>query len=291
MTEAEPRRDGIARPAAPGAGRAGARAELLPRVLSAAVMAALALGTAWAGGPVFDLFWLAAAVAVLLEWQGLVGARRRLALGLLGCLVLGIVGVYGAGAQPAAALAVLALGAGAALPLADAGRRGITAVGILYAGVLALALPLLRHSDLDGFAAIAWLFAVVWGTDTMAFFGGRAIGGPKLAPRLSPSKTWSGFAVGVLSGAVLGLLVAPRSGCAACVLGAGLVAGALSQGGDLFESSLKRRFGAKDAGSLIPGHGGVMDRLDGFVAASVFAAAVGLWRFGPAGTGAGLLRW
>ena len=286
MTKVQPSREGIA----PSAARR-ARAELLPRVLSASVMAALALGTAWAGGPVFDLFWLAAAVAVLLEWQGLVGAGRRLALGLLGCLVLGAAAVCGARAQVPEALAVLALGAALALPLADAGRRGVTAAGTLYAGALALALPLLRHSNLDGFAALAWLFAVVWGTDTMAFFGGRAIGGPRLAPRLSPSKTWSGFAVGVLSGAVLGLLVAPHSAHPAAVLVAGLVAGALSQGGDLFESSLKRRFGAKDAGSLIPGHGGVMDRLDGFVAASVFAAAVGLWRFGPTGTGAGLLRW
>ena len=125
----------------------------------------------------------------------------------------------------------------------------------------------------------------------MAFFGGRAIGGPKLAPRLSPSKTWSGFAVGILSGAALGLLVAPRSNCPVCVALTGLAAGVLAQAGDLFESALKRRFGAKDAGSLIPGHGGVMDRLDGFIAASLFAAAVGLWRFGPTSAGAGLLQW
>ena len=291
MTEVQPGRDGIASPAAPSAPRRADRTELLPRILSAIVMAALAIGTARAGGPVFDLFWLVAAVVVLLEWQGLVGATRRFALGLLGCMVLGMAEVYGAHAQPTAAVAVLSLGAVAVLPLGDAGRRGITAVGLVYAGAIAVAMPLLRHSDLDGFAAVVWLFAVVWGTDTMAFFGGRAIGGPKLAPRLSPSKTWSGFAVGVLSGAILGLLVSPRSGCTACVLLAGLIAGALAQGGDLFESSLKRRFSAKDAGSLIPGHGGLMDRLDGFVAASVFAAAVGLWRFGPTGAGAGLLLW
>ena len=162
---------------------------------------------------------------------------------------------------------------------------------MVYAGVLVAASPLLRQSQPFGLLAILWLFAVVWGTDTMAFFGGRLIGGPKLAPRLSPSKTWSGFLVGTVSGALLGLLVAPRTDGATGVFAIGLLGGALAQAGDLFESALKRRFGAKDAGSLIPGHGGVMDRLDGFVATSLFAAILGLWRFGPAGAGSGLFRW
>ncbi|RYB05705.1 phosphatidate cytidylyltransferase [Lichenibacterium ramalinae] len=275
----------------PAPARPGGRAELLPRVLSAVVMGAAALATAVLGGPLFDLFWWLAAVAVLWEWHGLAGLSRRNPLVLLGGAALAAAALLAGRAEPGHALVALALGAGVTALLAEPGRRGIAAGGPLYAGVLALALPLLRHSQEDGFAAVAWLFAVVWGTDTMAFFGGRAIGGPKLAPRLSPSKTWSGFLVGVACGGLLGLLVAPRTGGLAWLLAAGFVGGALAQAGDLFESTLKRRFGVKDAGSLIPGHGGVMDRLDGFIAAAVFAAAVGLWRFGPDGAGAGLLKW
>ncbi|WP_237480062.1 phosphatidate cytidylyltransferase [Lichenibacterium dinghuense] len=282
MTEAGPGH-GRAVPA-----RAGGRAELVPRIASALVMAAAALGLAWAGGPAFDAFWFLAALAVLWEWHGLVGTPRRAPLTLLGGAAMLVATALAARGDPGRALAALLLGAAVTLLLS---RRRLAAAGPLYAGVLALAVPLLRHSAVDGAAIVFWLFAVVWGTDTLAFFGGRSIGGPKLAPRLSPSKTWSGFAVGVGSGALLGLLVAPRPTAVLPVLLAGLVGGALAQAGDLFESSLKRRCGAKDAGSLIPGHGGVMDRLDGFIAASVLAAAVGLWRFGPDGVGAGLLQW
>ena len=277
-----PPRDGL---------RPGRRGELLVRVASAVVMAALALGTAWIGGLVFDLFWLAAAIVVLMEWHGLVGATRRFAALVPGGAALTVAQTFSSQAPPAGALGILALGAAATLPLADAGRRLFLAGGVLYAGALVVALPILRHSAVDGIAAMVWLFAIVWGTDTMAFFGGRLIGGPKLAARLSPSKTWSGFVIGITSGAVLGLLVAPHSGCGGCIVVAGLLGGALSQAGDLFESSLKRRFGVKDAGSLIPGHGGLMDRLDGFIAASIFAATVGLWRFGSMESGAGLLKW
>ena len=270
--------------------RAGGGAELLPRLSSAVVMATAALGLAWLGGPAFDAFWVLAALAVLWEWHGLVGTARRVPLMMLGGAALAAAAVLAARGDPSRALVALLLGA-AVTGLLSHGRRGLASAGVLYAGVLALAVPSLRHSSVDGAAVLFWLFAVVWGTDTMAFFGGRAIGGPKLAPRISPSKTWSGFGIGVCSGALLGLAVAPQPTSVVPVLLAGLLAGALAQAGDLFESVLKRRFGAKDAGSLIPGHGGVMDRLDGFIAASALAAAVGLWRFGPDGLGAGLLQW
>ncbi len=291
MTNVGPGHDRTGPVPPPDGLRAGRRDELVARVLSAVVMAVLALGTAWTGGLVFDLFWLVAAIIVLTEWHGLVGATRRLAAVVPGIVALGAAQIYSSQAHPAEAIGTLALGAAATLPLADAGRRLITAGGVFYAGALVVALPILRHSAVDGIVVVLWLFAIVWGTDTMAFFGGRLIGGPKLAPRLSPSKTWSGFIVGITSGAVLGLMVTPRSGCGGCIVVAGLLGGALAQAGDLFESSLKRRFGVKDAGSLIPGHGGLMDRLDGFIAASIYAATVGLWRFGAMESGAGLLKW
>ena len=280
----------------PAAGRSGVTprrgwSELGPRVASALVMALVALVTAWIGGWIFDAVWLVAAIAVLSEWNVLIGLVRRDWTRLIGglCLICATGGI--ARDDAALFLAPLVIGGAVSWALAQDGRRVLALAGFAYAGVLAVAVPLLRQSDPFGLAAILWLFAVVWGTDTLAFFGGRLIGGPKLAPRLSPSKTWSGFLVGTISGALLGLLVAPRSDCAICILAVGFVGGAIAQGGDLFESALKRRFGAKDAGSLIPGHGGFMDRLDGFVATSLFAAILGLWRFGPVAAGAGLFKW
>ena len=125
----------------------------------------------------------------------------------------------------------------------------------------------------------------------MAYFAGRLIGGPKLYPRFSPSKTWSGFLCGIACGSLIGLLVSPDIAPAAPMLLLGLLAGAVAQGGDLLESALKRRVGAKDSGHLIPGHGGVMDRLDGFLASSVFAACLGTWRFGVDASALGLFHW
>ena len=285
MTEAGPGRDRTT------AAQAGGQGELLTRIGSAVVMGAAALGTAWAGGLVFDVFWCLAAIAVLWEWHGLVGTPRRVPSTMLGGAALVVTVASAARGDPGRAALALLLGSAVTALLARGARRGFAAAGPLYAGLPALALPLLRQSTPDGFAIVIWLFAVVWGTDTMAYFGGRALRGPKLAPRFSPSKTWSGFIVGISSGALLGVAVAPRPVALVPVLLAGLAGGALAQAGDLLESSLKRRFGAKDAGSLIPGHGGVMDRLDGFIAASALAAAVGLARFGPGGVGAGLLQW
>jgi phosphatidate cytidylyltransferase len=192
---------------------------------------------------------------------------------------------------PGAALFALVVGALAVASLADAGKRLWSGSGVLYAGVLVLAVNLLRQSFPFGFESILWLFAVVWCTDVMAYVGGRLIGGPKLWPRVSPSKTWAGFLVGIASGSLAGLAVAPAPGRYGVYILLGLLAGAIAQGGDLFESSLKRRFGAKDSSRLIPGHGGVMDRLDGFLAAAVFAAVLGSARYGVGAPAIGLFTW
>jgi phosphatidate cytidylyltransferase len=144
-----------------------------------------------------------------------------------------------------------------------------------------------------------WLFVVVWATDIMAYFGGRLIGGPKLWPAVSPSKTWSGLIVGAVSAAFAGwaamIVAMGRAGApAGPLLALGLAAALAAQAGDFFESSVKRRFSAKDAGAIIPGHGGVMDRLDGFIFACVLAAAIGVWRAGNLGSlaaGRGLINW
>jgi len=267
----------------------GGFADLGPRIGSAILMIAAALGALYIGGDLFVLFWLGAAVAVNWEWQQLVGGEKLLARYAAGGATIAVAAALGHLSQPLPALAALMIGAACVAMLSDAGRRIWAGSGALYAGALAFSVCLLRASQPFGLAAVAMLFAIVWGTDIFAYFGGRLIGGPKLWPAVSAGKTWAGTITGVVSGAALGL--------AAARLGVGeslallptflicLVTGAVSQAGDLFESAIKRRYGVKDSSNLIPGHGGVMDRLDGFTFAVIFAAGLGLVRAGPSVAG------
>jgi phosphatidate cytidylyltransferase len=192
------------------------------------------------------------------------------------------------------AFAALLVAAAASAALAGTGARTWAAGGLVYAGLLILAVISLRFSFPFGDRAIVWLFATVWSTDVFAYFGGRIIGGPKLWPRVSPSKTWSGTITGLAAGAALGTVVALRHlespHALVPVLLLSVAAAALSQAGDAFESGIKRRFGVKDTSRLIPGHGGLMDRLDGFIAAAIFAFLIGLVRGLPSVAG-GLFYW
>jgi len=272
-------------------GQKFALSELAPRIISALILIGAALAAAWLGGHWFVLFWLAAAAMVLWEWLSLIGASRRRFL----CLVVGAAALAIAaplGGRGAADYGIVAILVAALLlaGLAERGRRWWSVAGLGYASAALLPIVALRGSPVFGLAAVLWVFAVVWGTDILAYFGGRLCGGPKLWPRLSPSKTWSGFAIGVLGGALAGLAVAPAPVNNWSVLVLGLATGATAQAGDLFESALKRYFGVKDTSSLIPGHGGVMDRLDGFIAASLFAVLVGGLRAGFATPAQGLFR-
>lgn len=264
--------------------------DLLPRVLSGIVLVPLALGTAALGGVTFVLFWLAAAVAITWEWQRLIGSAGLLGRVLAAGLSLLVAVLLVSSGSFAWAVVVLALGMAGTAALAGPSHRGMAAGGVLYAGALASTVIGLRLSA-SGLLALVWLFAVVWGTDVMAYFGGRLIGGPKLWPRLSPSKTWSGFLVGVTSGGALGLAVAPAGTRQGAVFLVGVAAAVVAQAGDFLESGLKRRYGVKDASHLIPGHGGVMDRLDGFITACVFAFAIGAGRAGLDAAGVGLFNW
>jgi phosphatidate cytidylyltransferase len=269
-------------------------ADLLPRVLSAIVLMAAALFSVWQGGLVFDLIWLGAALAVACEWQNLIAApNRRLRFFLVGLGL--VVSAYFAGKARFGAACSLLGACAIVLALAAGPRRRIWAIGgIVYAGLLLISAAALHGSAEYGARSIVWLFATVWGTDVFAYFGGRVIGGAKLWPKISPSKTWSGTLTGVLAGAFLGAVIGVQGLCdpwrALPVFVLGLAAAAASQGGDIFESWVKRHFGAKDSSGLIPGHGGFMDRLDGFIAAAAFAAIVGAARRGGA-TAAGLFDW
>jgi len=168
-----------------------------------------------------------------------------------------------------------------------------TMAGIGYAGIMLLAPLLLRADNTYGFLALILLFAIVWTTDILGYFACRAIGGPKLLPAVSPKKTWSGAIAGTLGAMIVAVLVANYFGAfnTTAIALIALLLSIMAQLGDLLESWVKRRFGAKDASHLIPGHGGVMDRLDGFWAAALVGCVIGLLHGGFDGAARGLLIW
>lgn len=221
---------------------------LLTRVLSAAVLAPIAIAAVYFGGWPFAVFWGVAALVALWEWFRIVGGPRHYVWSL---------------------------------------------AGLLYAALLLLAPVILRTDPAYGIAAIFFLFAIVWTTDIAGYFAGRAIGGPKLAPAISPKKTWSGAIAGLAGAMALvafGAHYLPETRVVP-LLGVAALLSVFSQVGDLGESALKRRFNVKDSSQIIPGHGGVMDRLDGFWAAAVCAAIIGLARGGLSEPAKGLLVW
>jgi phosphatidate cytidylyltransferase len=267
--------------------------ELALRICSALVLVPLALGAAYLGGWPFAVLWGLAAMVVLWEWNSLVaGSDQRIVLTTGGASLALAIALVLTG-HLLAAVIVLAISTLGVASLAPAKRRTWIAAGVPYAGALGVAPIVLRSDNGEGFLAVIFLFAVVWTTDIAAYFAGRAIGGPKLMPRVSPNKTWSGAIGGTLAAVVVALALAKvtaLTGLFAIAMLA-VILSICAQGGDLFESFLKRRFGAKDSGHLIPGHGGLMDRLDGFVTASVVAALIGLLRGGFEAPGRGLLVW
>ena len=226
-------------------------AELTLRTAAALALMAVALIAAWAGGFPFLACWLLASALVLWEWQRLIGGERlpaRLAVGALTLVAASPFALHGSEKSALAALVVGAVVAGWVAG-ADLRSRLWSGAGVLYAGALMASPVLLRASPAYGLAAILWLYAVVWATDSMAYFGGRLIGGPKLWPRVSPGKTWAGALVGAAAGALVGSLVgvlaAPSSVRFAPFLELGLAASIVAQLGDLLESAVKRRFGAR----------------------------------------------
>jgi phosphatidate cytidylyltransferase len=267
--------------------------ELALRVCSALVLVPLAIATAYLGGWPFDLFWGAAAIGVLWEWSSLVARNEQLSVLLAGGASLALAVVLVATGHVLPALIVVAMGALGAASLTLAERRTWVAGALPYAGALAMGPIILRSDGEQGFLAVLFLFAIVWTTDIGAYFAGRALGGPKLMPGVSPNKTWAGAIGGLLASVLAGLVVAKMAALTSLFALAMLavVLSVSAQAGDLFESFLKRRFNAKDSSHLIPGHGGLMDRLDGFVTASVAAVMIGLARGGFEAPGRGLLVW
>jgi phosphatidate cytidylyltransferase len=273
--------------------RTPARSELTLRVVSSAVLAPLAVGLAYLGGWPFFVFWAIAACGIFWEWRAMLRDPGPTPKGLGECAIA-VAGASALIGRPGAAALFLGLGVVVEAVLATTTMfRLWAAAGVVYAGSMLLACVLLRSDTQHGFVAIVFLFAIVWITDILAYFVGRFVGGPKLWERVSPKKTWSGAAGGACGAVIAGFSVAYYAHLANPLAAAALalILSVASQGGDLFESAFKRRFGVKDAGHVIPGHGGIMDRLDGFLAAVVVAALIGLARGGLEAPARGLLVW
>ena len=274
------------------AGGGRPRSELAVRIISAIALAPLPIAAALFGGWPFLLLCTLAAIGIWWEWATLAGgSAARLPMVAGGAALVAATLVLAAG-WLSATLASLALGAVLAGGLARKDRAWMAA-GVGYAGTMLAAPVLLRRDPDDGLLAIIFLFAVVWTTDIAAYFAGRALSGPKLEPRLRPKKAWWGARGGAGGAVIAAILVATIAGTGrwAIVALVALVLSAASQAGDLFESGFKRRYGAKDASQLIPGHGGLMDRLDGFIAAALAATILGLVRGGADAPARGLLVW
>lgn len=273
---------------------------LVTRILSALVLIPFALFAVYLGHPWFDLFVIVFAGIMAWEWARIAGRRRspddpsaaaRIPVG--NAAPAGILSI----AIVVAALIIdrfpesidldiaswwlIIIGAGLAVlaTLPGHGRRSLWfGLGVLYVAVPAMAMLWIRDDPVtdQGIATLAWILALVIATDTGAYAAGRSIGGPKLAPRISPNKTWAGLVGGVvaagLTGLIFGLLLHLPSIWKLMILSGGLAV--VEQIGDLLESAFKRRFGMKDSSHIIPGHGGVLDRVDGLLAVSVAVAAL-----------------
>jgi phosphatidate cytidylyltransferase len=258
--------------------------ELGTRIVSGIVMILVALAALWLGGIAFWLLVTAAALLMFDEWARLTGGSRKVTLfthvviflvlaivelHLIGWLSLPVSGrLFGYLGLMLGGIVVMLL---AAAKVALVGRNARVGAGVLYAGVPALGLIVLRQEP-AGLALAIWVMVVVWATDIGAYFAGRGIGGPKLAPRISPNKTWAGLIGGILAAGVCGALIAHFTALPLLFWWLGGVMAVMAQAGDLFESWLKRQAGVKDSGNILPGHGGVMDRLDGLVPVATLTA-------------------
>ncbi len=262
------------------------------RVLSALVLGPLVLGVVYVGGWLFCGAMMAAAVLAVREWvrmiaPGPIGPLFYLSVAGI-ALVMALDGLIGPVPALIAALVLAVVVAMAPVASTSGAQLGgtdrrVAAFGVPYIGISCVALIWLRNEPDIGMLLILFLLLTVWANDIGAFVVGKAIGGPRLAPLISPAKTWAGFWGGVAAGGLIGGAVALASDAhePLVAVGLGAVLAVVGQGGDLFESAVKRRYKVKDSGQLIPGHGGLLDRIDGLVAAApvlaLFQAVTGPW--------------
>lgn len=284
---AENNDDGTPKPAAEAAPQDGTAPklfgiisrELQLRIVSGVAVAAVAIGALWAGPLTFSLLVFGIAAAMSWEWGNIVRREGFDTAGLLHLAAIAAAAILSGIGTAGLAIAAVAAGAIAVSALLfGGGEARLSSLGVLYTGLPVVALVWLRSDDAHrGLTAVVFVLLVVAMTDIAAYATGRTVGGPKLAPGISPGKTWSGLAGGVAAaataGAVMGHIV---HGEPAWMAFLALLLAFVAQAGDLAESALKRSYGLKDASDLIPGHGGFMDRMDGIVTAAVAAALIAL---------------
>jgi phosphatidate cytidylyltransferase len=255
-------------------GRKAGRSELKTRVISSAVLAPIALAAMVLGGVAFALLVTLVAVIAFWEWTGITGAAEP------GWVRIGNAALLGAGlllltfVGPDWPIGLIAVPALVSLLAGYRERRFLwNGLGLVYVAVPCAGFIVLRGAEPNGWAAILFVVVVVWVTDIAAYFGGRAIGGAKLWPRVSPGKTWSGALTGLAAAVFAGGATAWLTGTESFLVGLALAAplSVAAQAGDLLESAVKRRFGVKDSGHIIPGHGGVLDRIDALLGAAALA--------------------
>lgn len=242
------------------------------RLVTGLILAPAVIALVWLGGWFFVVLMLVTAVLMNWEWDRLCGGNGRgMHVWLLGAAIVGVLLTFHLG-FPFWSLGLAVAGAIFARIMAGTW----TLFGVIYILVPCVALMWLRAEPAMGLATVIWLLVVVWATDTGAYFFGRAIGGPKMAPRISPNKTWAGLIGGVGTAALIGVPAGYLAGVPSYTSLAisGAVLAVVGQIGDVFESSIKRRFGVKDSGTIIPGHGGLFDRLDSLLFVAVVYAAM-----------------
>jgi phosphatidate cytidylyltransferase len=282
----------VSNPDTASTGKAGQGSRnLVQRIAVAVVLIPLALAMAYAGGAVWTALVTVVAIGLYVEWLMVIGEVRAVSVTVSGALVLAIAGVCLAFGLADFAVVVLGLGLAVVLVLSS-GQRIWVAAGLVYTAAAELCSVLVRADPDHGWFALVLVLLVVWASDIGGYAAGRGIGGPKLWPRISPNKTWAG-AIGGFAGSLVVAAGWASAGAGRIVplMLVGAVLSVASQLGDLFESAVKRHFGVKDSSHIIPGHGGLLDRLDGYVAAIVLAAIFGLARGGLDGVGRGLMVW
>jgi len=282
----------VSKPDAAATGKTGQGARnFQQRLVVALVLAPLALAIAYLGGAVWTALVSVVAIGLYVEWLMVIGEVRAISVTVSGALALAISGVcLGFGLMD---FAIVALGLGLVTTVVLAsGHRSWAAAGFVYTAAAELCSVLVRADPDHGWFALVLVLLVVWASDIGGYAAGRGIGGPKLWPRVSPNKTWAGAIGGFLGSLVVSAgWAAAGAGKIVPLILVGAVLSIASQLGDLFESAVKRHFGVKDSSHIIPGHGGLLDRLDGYVAAIVLAAIFGLVRGGLDGVGRSLMVW
>ena len=247
----------------------GRRQELATRTVVGLALVGFALAILWSGGFAFWLITTIIGIVMLGEWSNLAGADaatvRRMQFTL--SVPLAIMCPLAAGPH----FFALGLIAAAAVFTLVSTKRRVLALGIIYTGLPVLALLLIRKQP-DGLLFAIWAMALVWMCDIGAFFVGRAFGGPRLAPMISPNKTWAGFVGGIIAAGAFGAVLHVGWGLPMRLTLATPLLAVVAQAGDLYESWLKRQAGVKDSGTILPGHGGLMDRLDGLMPVAPIAA-------------------